>query len=151
EAYRLSAEDALRSFDLTEGPLLRAALVRFGEDDHAAILTLHHIVSDAWSMGVLIEELTALYPAALAGRPGATVLPELPFQYADFAAWQRQWLAGEELERQTAFWRQHLAGAPSVLELPADRPRPARASGRGQVCRVPLPPTLGIALATFAR
>ena len=94
------------------------------------LLTLHHIVSDGWSMGVLIRELGALYEAHVAGQPSP--LPELPVQYADFAAWQRSWLTGEVLEAQLAYWRSSSPGLPPVLELPTDRPRPAVPSVRGQ-------------------
>ncbi len=129
EAQRLAQEESVRRFDLRRGPLLRASLLRLGGRDHALLLTLHHIVSDGWSMGVLVGEITALYGAVLAGRPSP--LPELPIQYADFAVWQRAWLTAEELERQLSYWRQRLAGAPEALDLPADRPRPAVPSYRG--------------------
>jgi amino acid adenylation domain-containing protein len=129
EARRLAAEEAGRPFDLEQGPLLRASLLRLGSAEHALLLTLHHIVSDGWSMGVLVGEITALYRAVLAGRPSP--LPELPFQYADFAVWQREWLTGAELERQLSYWRQRLAGAPDSLNLPTDRPRPATPTHRG--------------------
>ncbi len=123
EALRLAREEARRPFDLERGPLFRARLLRLGREDHVALLTLHHIVSDGWSMGVLVEEMASLYAAFQAGQPSP--LAELPIQYADYAAWQRSWLVGEELERQLGYWREQLAGAPSVLELPTDRPRPA--------------------------
>jgi hypothetical protein len=123
ELARLAREEARRPFDLSRGPLLRTTLVRTGEDDHTLLLTQHHIVSDGWSVGVLLRELTALYRG--------DSLPALPVQYADFAAWQRALLQGETLARQLGWWRDHLAGAPPVLELPADRPRPPVPSGRG--------------------
>ncbi|HYG64187.1 MAG TPA: amino acid adenylation domain-containing protein, partial [Thermoanaerobaculia bacterium] len=129
ETLRLAGEEATRPFDLAAGPLLRATLVGADGPARWLLLTLHHIVSDAWSMDLLVEEVTALYAAFGAGRPSP--LPELPVQYADFAVWQRAWLAGEELERQLAFWRGQLAGAPASLELPADRPRPVQPSHRG--------------------
>src|SRR5215217_1235022 len=87
------------------------------------LLGLHHIISDGWSLGVLLRELAALYEAGAAGR--SSPLPDLPVQYADYAAWQRSWLAGEALEGEIRFWRERLAGAPAVLDLPGDRPRPA--------------------------
>ncbi len=124
-------EEAQRLFDLEEGPLFRVALLRLGADEHALLLSMHHIVSDGWSMGVLLRELAALYAAFLADGPSP--LAELPVQYADFAAWQRAWLQGEALERQVAFWRERLAGAPAVLELPTDHPRPAVQGSRGAV------------------
>ncbi|HEX5758263.1 MAG TPA: amino acid adenylation domain-containing protein [Thermoanaerobaculia bacterium] len=149
ELRRLAAEEAARPFDLERGPLLRAALVRLAPAEHVLLLTLHHIVADGWSMGVLLRELGALYGAAIAGGPDP--LPPLPVQYADFAVWQRGWLAGETLERQLAYWREALAGAPQVLELPADRPRPAAQTFRGGRARLLLPPETAAALAARAR
>ncbi len=117
---RLAGEEARRPFDLARGPLLRATLVRLDAEDHAVFFTLHHVVSDGWSMGVLVREVSALYQALLRGEPSP--LPPLPVQYADYALWQRAWLAGERLERQLGWWRERLAGAPSTLDLPTDRP-----------------------------
>jgi len=128
-ALELSTAEARRPFDLVRGPLLRVRLLRLGATEHLLVLVLHHIVSDGWSMGVIFRELGALYRDATAGRSSS--LPELPVQYADFAVWQRALLGGAELAGQLAYWRTHLAGAPSVLELPADRPRPPRPSHRG--------------------
>jgi amino acid adenylation domain-containing protein len=128
-ALALIAEETGRPFDLAHGPLLRVVLLRLAGEDHAIALTMHHIVSDGWSMGILVRELTALYPAFAAGQPPP--LPELSVQYADFAAWQRSWLQGEIEEREIAFWREQLAGLPSRLELPTDRPRAAVQSFRG--------------------
>src|SRR6185436_14336265 len=122
-ALTLIAEEAGRPFDLARGPLLRGGLLRLAEGDHVVTLTLHHIVSDGWSMGILVRELTALFPVFAADRPSP--LPELPVQYADFAAWQGSWLQGEILESEISFWRRQLAGLPPRLELPTDRPRPA--------------------------
>jgi amino acid adenylation domain-containing protein len=110
---------------------------------------MHHIISDGWSMGVLVRELGALYPAFAAGQPSP--LPELPIQYADFASWQRQWLAGEVLDYQLAYWKRQLAGAPPALELPTDRPRPAVQSYRGAALPVQLPRALSEALAALSR
>ncbi len=121
EAIQLASDEAQKPFDLARGPLLRATLLRFADAEHVLLLTMHHIVSDGWSMGVLFEELSALYSTFAAGRPSA--LPELPVQYADYAAWQREWLQGDVLEEQLAFWRRQLADLPSV-DLPSDRPRP---------------------------
>ncbi len=124
ERLRLAAAESRRPFDLARGPLLRTALLRLAPDDHALLLTLHHIVSDLWSLGVLMREVAALYGAAIP-------LPELTLQYADFAAWQRRWLSGERLERQIGYWRWQLQGLPAGLDLPTDRPRPAVMTARG--------------------
>ena len=129
EARRLIDEEAQRPFDLEQGPLFRASLLRLSEEDHILLLSLHHIVSDGWSQGVLRRELVALYRAGCHGQPSE--LPDLPLQYADYAVWQRQWLQGAALARQVDYWKAHLAGAPSFLELPTDRPRPAVKSFRG--------------------
>ncbi len=125
-------DEATRPFDLARGPLVRARLIRLGEERHVVQVTMHHIVSDGWSLGVLIHEISALYEAFRSGEPSP--LPELPIQYADFAAWQRAWLQGEVLEQQLAYWIEQLAGI-TPLELPTDRPRPAVPSGRGDVRR----------------
>ncbi|HLL47853.1 MAG TPA: condensation domain-containing protein, partial [Longimicrobiaceae bacterium] len=116
-------EEAARPFDLARGPLLRASLLRLAAEEHVLLFTMHHVVSDGWSMGVLTREVSALYAAYTEGRESP--LAELPVQYADFAAWQRAWLRGEALERQLAPWRERLADAPATLELPTDRPVPA--------------------------
>ncbi len=128
-ARQIAAEEASRPFDLANGPLVRARLLKLDADEHVALLTMHHIVSDGWSTGILIREIAALYEAFSAGRPSP--LPELPIQYADFAVWQRKWLQGEVLEAQLAYWRRKLGGTLPVLELPTDRPRPAVQSFRG--------------------
>jgi amino acid adenylation domain-containing protein/non-ribosomal peptide synthase protein (TIGR01720 family) len=122
EALRLAAEETRRSFDLAQAPLLRASVLRLADEEHILLLTLHHIVSDGWSMGVLFQELSALYDAFSNGKPSP--LSELPIQYADFAVWQRQWFQGEVLESQLSYWKKQLADAPAVLELPTDHPRP---------------------------
>ncbi|NPD24476.1 non-ribosomal peptide synthetase, partial [Corallococcus exiguus] len=123
EARRRVMAQGLRSFDLSRGPLVRAQLVRLDERDHLLALTMHHAISDGWSLGVLVREIGALYAAFVQGQP--STLPELPLQYADYAAWQRGWLRGDALEREVSFWKGRLAGAPAALELPTDRPRPA--------------------------
>jgi arthrofactin-type cyclic lipopeptide synthetase C len=115
--------EASAPFDLERGPLLRGRLVVMADDHHVLLLTLHHIVSDGWSMGVLTRELTALYQAFSHGLPDP--LPALAIQYGDFAVWQRLWLSGEVLQRQSRYWQQALDGAPALLTLPTDRPRPA--------------------------
>ncbi|HEV2764145.1 MAG TPA: condensation domain-containing protein, partial [Pyrinomonadaceae bacterium] len=129
EVKRRAAEEASRPFDLARGPLLRVRLLRLGEEDHAVVLTMHHIVSDRWSIGILIGEVTALYQAFSAGRPSP--LAELPVQYADYALWQREWLRGEVLEKELGYWRKRLGGSLPVLNLPLDRPRPPAPSYRG--------------------
>jgi amino acid adenylation domain-containing protein len=129
EALRLATEEARRPFDLTQAPLFRAKVLRLGEEENLLLLTLHHIVSDGWSMGILFRELSALYDAFCSGKPAA--LPQLPIQYPDFAVWQRQWLQGEVLETQLSYWKKQLAGAPARLELPTDRPRPPIQTYRG--------------------
>ncbi len=115
---------AVEPFDLSHEPALRSRLLCLGEDHHVLSLTLHHIVADGWSMGVLTRELLALYPAMQRGE--ADPLSPVAIQYADFAAWQQSWLSGERLQRQAAYWRQALDGAPTLLSLPTDRPRPAQ-------------------------
>jgi amino acid adenylation domain-containing protein len=122
EARRLMQTEALLPFDLSEGSLLRASLLRLSPTEHILLCTMHHVVSDGWSMGVLIREVGALYEAFSAGLPSP--LPELPIQYADYAAWQRAWMTDETLEGELAYWRERLAGAPATLDLPSDRPRP---------------------------
>ena len=151
EVRRLAVEESLRPFDLGAGPLIRATLLRAGADDHVALLTMHHIVSDGWSMGVLIREIGALYAAFLAGAPSPLPeLPELPVQYADFAVWQRGWMRGEVLERQLAYWRRRLAGH-AVLQLPTDRPRPAVQRFRGADEPLALNPEVSRALLDLGR
>ena len=149
EARRLAVEEAQRLFDLRAGPLLRTRLLRLGEDDHVLVLAMHHVVSDGWSMGVLDRELGVLYEAFARGE--ASPLPEPPVQYADFAVWQRAWLSGEVLERQIAWWRERLAGAPPLLELPTDHPRAATLDSRaGHVFRA-LPPGTAEGVRALAR
>ncbi|HVG45648.1 MAG TPA: amino acid adenylation domain-containing protein, partial [Longimicrobium sp.] len=133
---RRAGEEARRAFDLAAGPLFRAALLRLGEEDHVLLLSMHHVVSDGWSMGVLFRELSALYGAYLAGRESP--LPELAVPYADYAVWQREQLAGEALDRQLSYWAKQLAGAPELLELPTDHPRPAVRTDRGETVPVAL-------------
>ena len=128
EAQRLVAEEAQRPFDFARGPLLRAKLLRLDNDDHVLLVTMHHIVSDGWSMGVFFSELSALYEAFCEGKPSP--LRELPIQYADYAVWQRDWLQGAVLEKQLSYWRKHLEGI-ATLQLTTDHPRPAVQSYRG--------------------
>jgi amino acid adenylation domain-containing protein len=150
EAARAAAAAWVRRpFDLAREALLRAAVLRLSGRDHAVILTLHHIASDGWSMGVLAREVSALYTAFARGEPSP--LPELPLQYADFALWQREWLEGEPLAALVDWWRQRLGGDPPPLELPADRPRPPVESHRGALLPVALPAALVAALAALGR
>ncbi|WP_393062392.1 amino acid adenylation domain-containing protein [Streptomyces sp. LN549] len=129
------AEDALRPVDLTTGPLLRAELVRLGDEESVLAITVHHIAFDGWSVGVLVRELSALYAAALEKGP---VPAPLPVQYADYALWQRAWLTGAPLEQQLDYWRSRLAGL-EPLELPTDHARPAQRTGKGEVVRFSVP------------
>jgi amino acid adenylation domain-containing protein len=138
EAGRRMAEEGRRPFDLRRGPLLRATLYRATDERHGLMIVLHHAATDARGGAVLMDELSTLYEAFRRGEPSP--LPELPLQYADFAAWQRGWLRGAELDRQLAYWRERLAGAPATLELPSDRPRPAVQDLRGAMLPFALSP-----------
>ncbi|PYP83917.1 MAG: non-ribosomal peptide synthetase [Blastocatellia bacterium AA13] len=140
EIVRLAGEEASRPFSLTTGPLLRVLLIRLKEEEQVVVLSMHHIVSDGWSMGVLVREVAVLYEAF--SRGNESPLNELPIQYADFASWQRDWLDGEALETQLSFWREQLEGATSVTNLPLDRPRPPVQSSRGAVSLFQLSPDL---------
>ncbi|ALN80262.1 non-ribosomal peptide synthetase [Lysobacter antibioticus] len=149
EATRLGRDEALAAFDLAAGPLIRGRLLRVGDDEHILLVTQHHIISDGWSMGVLVREVSALYTAFTQGR--ADPLPALPVQYADYAVWQRQWLQGEALQKHIDFWRTHLGGAPTLLELPGDRPRPPLQSYAGDRIPVALPAALTTALRALSQ
>jgi amino acid adenylation domain-containing protein len=148
-ALTLARRDAETGFDLERGPLTRVRLLRLARDRHVFVLTQHHIVSDGWSATVFVRELATLYRAFAAGRPSP--LAPLPLSYVDFALWHRAWLASGELERQLGFWRQRLAGAPELLELPTDRPRPAIAGPQGRRLPVRLPTELAERLRALAR
>ena len=148
EVGELSNEEAQRPFDLAHGPLVRATLLRLNDEDHVLLLTIHHIVSDGWSMGVLFRELSVLYEAFSNGNPSP--LEELPVQYADFAQWQRNWLQGEVLEIQLGYWKTHLDNNPT-LQLLTDRPRPAVQSYRGATQSIALSRELIEALKTLSR
>ncbi|HVH12960.1 MAG TPA: amino acid adenylation domain-containing protein, partial [Longimicrobium sp.] len=137
EVTRRATEDSERPFDLVDGPLFRAALLRLGDDEHVLLACMHHAVSDGWSIGVLFRELAALYEAYREGRESP--LAPLAVQYADYAVWQREQLSGEVLEQQMAYWRDWLGGAPALLELPTDHPRPAEQTYRGAHERIRLP------------
>ena len=136
-------------FDLARGPLFRAVLLRLGGEEHALLLCMHHLASDGWSMGILWRELAALYAAALRGE--AAELPEPAVRYGDYAAWQRERLRGPALEREVAFWRERLAGAPELLDLPADHPRPPVQSFAGRREAVAVPAALAERLRALAR
>ncbi|WP_301294624.1 amino acid adenylation domain-containing protein [Pseudomonas sp. S3E17] len=138
-----------RPFDLQQGPLLRLTLLRLAEDDHVLVLVQHHIVSDGWSMQVMVDELVQLYAAFSQGR--APQLPGMPIQYADYAVWQRAWMEAGEKARQLDYWRDLLGGEQPVLELPFDRQRPAQQSHRGARLDVPLPATLAAELKALAQ
>ncbi len=129
EVQRLAREEVQRPFDLSQCPLLRAQLIRLSETEHALIVVMHHIISDGWSLGIFMQEMAELYSAFASGQ--ASPLAELPIQYVDFAQWQREWLRGETLQTQLDHWKRQLAGAPALLELPTDRPRPKVQTFRG--------------------
>ena len=148
EARRIIAEEAGRPFDLARGPLVRTSVLHLADDDHLLLLTIHHIVSDGWSMEVLSRELTELYAAEVGDRPSE--LPELEVQYTDYAVWQRRWLRGDALEEQLAYWRRRLEGAPPLHELPTDHPRPARQAFRGASLPVHVGPSLTASLRALA-
>jgi amino acid adenylation domain-containing protein len=126
EAERVASEEAHRSFDLAEGPLLRVSVVRLGEGEHVVLVTMHHIISDGWSMSIFVGEVARLYEGYVRGEEegGGGKLKELGLQYADYAVWQREWLSGEVLEAELRFWKQQLEGAPATLNLHTDWPRP---------------------------
>lgn len=145
----LLREQALQPFDLRKGPLLRATLVQQATDQHVLILAIHHIVSDAWSMNVLVREITLLYRTFAGG--GVPDLPPLPVQYADFAVWQRNWLQGEILAQQLEYWKAQLGHAPAILELPADHPRPVVQTYNGADFTFGLPPALSQSLKVLCR
>ncbi|GJM23219.1 MAG: hypothetical protein DHS20C15_31340 [Planctomycetota bacterium] len=138
--HAVLTREAAHVFDLAQGPLLRARLLRFGDHDHALVVNQHHIVSDAWSLGLMAQELEALYLAHSRGVDAE--LPDLTWQYADFAQWQSNALQGQRLDDLLDFWRDALAGAPAGVELPNDAPRPAQARHRGETLRRELPPAL---------
>lgn len=137
ECQMLAKAESLRPFDLERGPLVRTTLIRLSQQESIFLLTMHHIVSDGWSILIFFRELSALYQAFAKGE--ASPLAELPVQYADFAQWQRDWLQGEVLERQLAYWKNKLAGELPVLDLPADRPRPAVQTYPGDRVTLTLP------------
>ncbi|HSU13785.1 non-ribosomal peptide synthetase, partial [Longimicrobium sp.] len=149
ELRRLAAEEFEAPFALAVGPLVRGRLVRMGPDDHALLLTMHHVVSDGWSVGVLARELEVLYTAFSRGE--ADPLPPLPVQYADYAVWHRRWVSSRAVEAQGEYWARTLAGAPELLELPTDRPRPARQEFAGASVKVELDEALTAGLRTLSQ
>jgi amino acid adenylation domain-containing protein len=148
-AMDLAAKDAQRPFTLTTGPLCRLTLIQLGEQEQVLLLTLHHIISDGWSLGVLCKEISALYEDFSTG--GQSSLEELAIQYADFAAWQQECLQAEVLDKHLGYWRQQLEGAPPLVELPKDRPRPAMQTYHGATYSFTLPQTLSESLKSFSQ
>ncbi len=149
EARRLAVAEVRRPFDLSRDYPLRAVLVRLDDDDHWLLLTMHHIVSDGWSLGIFTRELSNIYDA-LATNDDIN-LSELPIQYPDFAEWQREWLQGEVLEEHLDYWLKSLAGAPAMLKLPTDHPRPAQQSFRGASVALKLSPLLSQSLVDLSQ
>jgi hypothetical protein len=137
EAKRIATEEVQTPFDLSKGPLVRAKVLKLGDQEHVLLLTMHHIVSDAWSAAIFFEELNTLYSAFVEGKPSP--LPELAIQYGDYAAWQRSFLQGPVLDKQLAYWRDQLRGASPLLQLPTDRPRPNVRNFQGAHEPIPLP------------
>ncbi|HET9281982.1 MAG TPA: amino acid adenylation domain-containing protein [Candidatus Angelobacter sp.] len=149
EILRLAEEEAHLQFDLRRAPMFRAKLLCCGEESHVLLMTLHHIVSDGWSLGILVKELTACYEAFTNDQP--STLPVLRVQYADFSVWQRKWLCGRVLEQQVAYWKQHLKNTPPALELPTDRSRPPVQTTHGAQKDASLDAELAAAVKRFAR
>jgi amino acid adenylation domain-containing protein len=149
ESECLIRQHTQRPFDLSRETMLRPGLIRLAADEHILLMTMHHIVSDGWSMGVLIREMAILYAAYLEGAESP--LPRLPIQYADFAKWQREWLQGETLEGQLAYWRNQLADAPPTINLPTDRPRPAVQTFESETITFALSESLSTALKSLSQ
>ena len=149
EALRLVAEEVNRPFDLALGPLFRTSLFCLAPEEHILVLVIHHIVCDGWSMGVLFRELEVLYRAFSRGEPSP--LPPVSLQYADYAAWERDWLHEEALEKQLSYWTDQLHGAPAILDLRGDRPRPALRSSLGARQRFLLPTIVADRIAALGR
>jgi amino acid adenylation domain-containing protein/FkbM family methyltransferase len=149
EVYGLVLREVRRPFDLANGPILRAFLIQSAPEQQILVLTMHHIAADGWSMPILLRELATIYDAFGKGLPSP--LPELPVQFADFAAWQRKWLAGEVLERQHEYWLQTLQDAPKLLELPTDHARPPVQSTRGDIHLFKIEPAVYADLSALAR
>lgn len=149
QVQRLSQELLAMPFDLSTGPLIRGALLQLFEDEHVLIISMHHIISDGWSLDVLLREFGLLYTAFRSGKPSP--LQPLPIQYADYAQWQHDWAARPEQQQQLEYWKEHLQGAPDLLELPTDRPRPPVQSYRGGNVPLSLGSDLTTALKRFSR
>ena len=147
-AKRLAQSEAAKPFDIYRGPLFRTTLLRLGDLDNVLVLTIHHIISDGWSMAVLVREASVLYAAYSSGR--SSPLPELPIQYADFSEWQREWLTGEVLAEQLAYWKRQLAGV-EMLELPTDKPRPQTLTQEGATVTMSVSPELTRGLKDLCR
>ncbi len=146
---KLIMAEGQRGFDFEKGPLIRVKLLKLKENEHVLILTEHHLVHDGWTQGVLLREFIQIYTALRQGQPSP--LSEPPFQYADYAIWQRNYFQGEVLKRQLDYWEQKLTGLPPLLELPTDYPRPPMMSGRGVAQRIVLPRQLAERLAGLSR
>ncbi|MEG5139393.1 MULTISPECIES: non-ribosomal peptide synthetase [unclassified Microcoleus] len=149
EVEQLIATEAKLAFDLSQAPLLRAKLLHLSDSNWVLLLSTHHIISDAWSMGIFIQELATFYQAFCTGKPSP--LPEMSVQYADFASWQRQWLQGEVLETQLAYWKKQLGGNLPVLNLPTDRPRSAVQTFRGAVHKFTIPKAIAEEMAQLSQ
>jgi amino acid adenylation domain-containing protein len=145
----LMLEEARTPFHLQSGPLVRGSLLQLAEGEHLLLLTMHHIVSDGWSMGIFVKELGTLYASRALGAPPS--LSELPMRYVDFASWQRQWLSGDVLDRQLDYWKRQLAGSPSLLTLPTDRPRPPMQGQDGAALNYAIPADLAARLQQLSR
>jgi amino acid adenylation domain-containing protein len=139
-ARQLAYEEARRPFDLSTGPLIRVVLLKLADEDHVVLLSMHHIISDAWSLGVFVKEMAALYGAFIKGW--RSPLPDLPIQYSDYAEWQRGWLRGEVLDERLSYWRKRLAAAPPALELPATKPRQSAQTYDGATISFKIPDPL---------
>ncbi|MBD2435731.1 non-ribosomal peptide synthetase [Nostoc sp. FACHB-110] len=149
QAQQILNQEAQRPFNLTSDLMLRATLIQIAAEEYILMLAMHHIASDGWSIGILWQHLAAAYAAFLHNEPNP--LPKLPIQYADFAVWQHQWLSGARLETQLNYWKNQLAGATTILELPTDKPRPPVQTYRGASQTLMLPPSLGASLNTVSR
>src|SRR5205823_6368569 len=149
ELDRLMELEAQERFDLEAGPLIRGRLIHLPEEEHALLITMHHIVSDGWSMEVFLTELSVLYGAYAGG--GEDRLPALEVQYADYAMWQRKWIEGEVLRSQREYWKKRLEEAPTLLEIPNDRERPAEQDYSGGWERLELSKQLTAGLRELSR
>lgn len=148
-AHQWAVEEIKKPFDLANGPLFRPVLLRLSDTEHLLLLTMHHIISDGWSIGVTLDEITTLYQAFLAQEPSP--LPEPSIHYADYAAWQQEWLQGQVLEKQLAYWKNQLDGAPEALMLPTDYPRPTHHSFQGARSFITMPKSLSQAVNALSR